>query len=299
MVSALYFVRDIFLTLSILISMVFAPLSATSYEAKTPDKAGLVFNAVADVHVETNNPNSYENFKNVLSGLKANKSADANVFLGDNTMNGQTLENLFFFGGLNAMLKNENPLVVLGNHDIGNGEGDYNKLIKRYTNCNNLFLKNDIDKPYYFRIVNGCYMIFVASEELCVHSFFMSDEQIEWFKATLEEAGKSGKTIFVFSHHPLDYIENENEDILIDMLNKYDNVFHIHGHTHGDYTVYNEGRVVCVNLPRVTETVDYAPGTGITVEIYKDEIILRERDFCKGEWLSEISFPILFERVNT
>ncbi len=293
MASALNFVKELFLSLMILTSMFFAPFGAEPYEAKNPDEAKLVFNAVSDVHVETNHSASYTNFEKVLRGIKANKSSNATVFLGDNTMNGQEIENFLFFGAVNAMVDSENTFVALGNHDIGNGEGDYDGFINRYTRYNNLLLKNNIDKPYYFRVVNGCYMIFLASEELCVHSFHMSDEQIEWFKNTLEQAAKSGNPVFIFSHHPLNYIDNENSNLLFDICSGYDNVYSIHGHTHWDYEVYSEKGITCVNLPRVTETVDYAPGIGVMVEVYDDEIIFRERDFFEGEWLSEVSFPLV------
>ncbi len=292
MASALTFIKDLFLTFSILFSMIFSPYAAETYEAKKPDDAKLVFNAVSDVHVETNNPSSYGNFEKILRGIKANKSSDAIVFLGDNTMNGQEIENLLFFSGVNALVDSDNTFIALGNHDIGNGNGDYNKFLSRYKRYNNLLLKNKINKPYYSRVVNSCYMIFLASDSLCVNTFYMSAEQIKWFGNTLAEAEKSENPIFVFAHHPLNRLENENNNLLSDILGNYDNIIYIHGHTHMPYAVYKQNGIVCVNLPRVTETVDYAAGTGVTVEVYDNEILLRERDFFKGEWLSETSVPI-------
>ncbi len=292
MANAISFLKEVFLTISLLFSMIFSPVAAEPYEAKNPEQAKLVFNVVSDVHVETNNSASYKNFKNVLSGLKANKSAMANVFTGDNTMNGQVFENFLFFSGVASTLDSETAFIALGNHDTGNGEEDYSSLIRRYTNYNNIYLKNKIDTPYYYRVVNGCYMIFLASEVAGVNEFFMSDEQIQWLQDTLALAGKTGNPIFVFSHHPLTYIMNENENLLVDMLSEYENVFHIHGHTHWNYHIYENKDVVCVNLPRVTETVDYAAGTGVVVEVYDNEVVFRERDFISGEWLGETALPL-------
>lgn len=292
MINALKFVKDFLVSLSILASMVFSPCGAEPFSAKNPDELQLAFNAVADVHVETNNPESYSNFEKILRGVKANQSADATVFLGDNTMNGQLTEDFLFFGAVGAMLQDENPLITLGNHDIGNGHGNYNKFINRYIKYHNFFLKDKIEKPYYCRVINGCYMIFIASDEICVNSFYMSDEQLEWFEDTMESAGKSGKPIFIFSHHPINYLENENSDLLAGICSNYDNVFNIHGHTHLSYHTYEVGNVVCVNLPRVTETYDYGAGIGVTVEVYENEVLIRERDFCKGEFLSETSFAV-------
>ncbi len=295
MADALVFVKDFLLSFAILISMLFAPDGAEAYSAKKPEELKLAFNAVSDVHVETNNPASYSNFEKVLRGMKANQSAQANVFLGDSTMNGQGTENFLFFGGAGAMLRNENPLIALGNHDIGNGNGEYAELFGSYKSFHNFFMKNKIDKPYYFKVINGCYMIFIASEEMCVNSFYMSAEQIDWFRNTLELAGESGGPIFIFSHHPLNYLENENSRLLLDICEDYDNVFSLHGHTHRPYYTYTMGNVVCVNLPRVTETVDYAPGAGVTVEVYENELLLRARDFYKGEFINESTYPITAE----
>ncbi len=298
MAAALNFVKDFLLSILMMLSMVFTPYSAEPYEAKDPENAELVFNVISDVHVETNNTASYSNFKQVLYGVKANKSAKATVLLGDNTMNGQGTESFLLFGGLSALVNSENTFLILGNHDIGNGEGDYDEFFARFTSYNNFFLKNKIDNPYYYRVVDGHYMIFLAPETLCVHSFYMSDEQIEWLKETLELAKASGNPIFVFSHHPLTYLENDNSNLLVDILSGYDNVFHLHGHTHWSYYTYKNGNVTCANLPRVTETEDYAPGTGVVVEVYENEVILRERDFYSGEWLGETAFSLLNEEIE-
>ncbi len=293
MAAAVNFVKELLLSLMILLSMFFAPFSAEKYEAENPEEVKLVFNAVSDVHVETNYSASYSNFEKVIRGMKANNSSDVNVFLGDNTMNGQEIESFLFFAGVNAMLDCKNVFITLGNHDIGNGEGEYNELIDRYISYNNTFLKNDIEKPYYYRVIDGCYMIFLASEKLCVHSFYMSDEQIEWFANVLEEASKTENPVFIFSHHPLNYIEHENRNILFDMCENYRNIYSLHGHTHWAYNVYENRGITCVNLPRVTETVDYAPGIGVTVEVYENEVILRQRDFYENKWLDEVAFEII------
>ncbi len=286
------FIKELFLTVMILFSMLTAPQSGTAYTAKNPDDVKLAVSVVADVHVETNNSASYTNLQNVLGGIMDYKANDATVFVGDNTMNCQEFENMLFFSAVNATVDSKNTFVALGNHDVGNGEGDYNRFYKRFKRYNNLMLQNKIDKPYYSRTVNGYTMVFLASENNTVNKFYMSDEQIAWFASVIDEAAKSSNPVFVFNHHPLFYIENENSDIVFDMCSELDNVIFVNGHTHGLYTVYEHKGITCVNLPRVTETVDYSPGTGVIIEVYGDEILLRERDFCGGEWLTETAIPL-------
>ncbi len=287
MIAGIKFVKDFLVSIFIMISMIFTPIYTMPYIAKDPDSVNLVFNVVSDVHIETNNTDTYKIFKQVLTGIKNNSSCNANVLLGDNTMNGQATESFLFFNALDAAFDSSNTFVALGNHDIGNGEGDYDKFIAQYINYRNRLINENIQTPYYYRVVNGCYMIFLASEDLCVNSFYVSDEQIEWLKSILDEASESQNPIFVFSHHPLQFIGNEKNYVVLDMLNSYNNVFNIHGHTHMSYFTYQIGNITCANLSRVIDD-----GVGLTIEVYDDTVLFRERDFVKGVWLSEISFDI-------
>ncbi len=287
MKNALEFVRAVLATVMILVSMFFPSAEGEEYTAKNPDEARLVFNTFADVHVETNNPVSYTNFKNILDDAVLNESADANVFLGDNIMNGQITENFLFFSAVKAKLDTDRTFIAVGNHDVGNGEGDYNQLLKRFKTFHNLTIDNKMDEPYYYRVVDGYYFIFISPENLCVHSLPISDEQIQWLRETLALAGESGKPIFVFSHHPLYLIEKDNQNLLYDILNDYTNIYHIYGHTHWSFNTEVRQGIPCINIPRVVDE-----GFGMVVEVYDNEVIFRERNFIEGKWYQEVSFPI-------
>jgi 3',5'-cyclic AMP phosphodiesterase CpdA len=264
-----------------------------SYQAKNPEKLIMSFVAVSDIHVETNNPDSYQAFSDILEGIKAGKNHDAVVYLGDNVMNGQLTENLLFYTGVKAAKPSENNYVLMGNHDIGNGHGDYNELCDNYIKNNRRFLGNDLDKPYYYKVLNGCYMICLASEELSVNTCIMSEEQLLWLENVLDEADGENAPIFVFNHHPIDSLTGVESDALVNLLNKYDRVLYIHGHTHyqmAESSFRNVGGVDTINLPRSSEVVDYEPGDGIVVEIYEDEILVRGRNFIDGEWKEGLEF---------
>ncbi len=287
MKDALAFVRAVLCTAAILFSMFLPASEGTAYTAKNPDEAKLVFNVLSDIHVETNNTEIYKNFKSILENVKLNKSSSATLFLGDNTMNNQLLENTFFFGALKAELDTKTTIVAVGNHDVGNGEGDFNKMWTRFKTYNNLTLKNKLDKPYFYKVINGYYMIFLSTEELSVHSYIMSDEQIQWLKDTLQKASETGNPIFVFSHHPLDWIENENKYLVHEILDDYSNIYNVHGHLHYDFKHYNTAGIDCIYIPKATEK-----GFGMVVEVYDDEVVFRERNFIEGKWYQEVSFPI-------
>ncbi len=275
------------LTLLMMMSPAFGSAEVT-YTAENPEKVIMSFSAVSDIHVESNNPKPYNVFRDVLEGLKSGADNDAVVFLGDNTMNGQTIENIFFFTAVRAMKPAENIFVALGNHDIGNGNGDYDKFRNEYILNNRFYLGNDINKPYFYKVVNGCYMIFLASEDLAVNDCFMTEAQLTWLRSVLDEATASGKPIFVFNHHPLYQLIGVERDALAEILNDYEDVLYLYGHTHkelDEYSFGTEGGVDVINVPRST-----AEGYGVVVEVYEDEVVVRGRNFISNEWVDGLRY---------
>ena len=293
--SVILFIKDLVSTIMILLMMMSPAFggNGVEYAAEKPDEVIMSFAAVSDIHVETNNPESYQAYSDILYGLKAGKDIDATVFTGDNVMNGQLLENIFFYTALRAVKPAKDNFVVMGNHDIGNGNGDFAEHQRNFITNNQLFLVNDVDNGYYYRVVNGCYMIFLASEELTVNECAMTEEQLKWLEGVLNEAAEKNATIFVFNHHPLYYLRGVESDALAKLLVKYDNLLYIHGHIHdelGADNFENQGGVDTINLPRTSEVVDYEPGDGVVVEVYENEILVRGRDFIKGEWIDGLEY---------
>lgn len=289
------FIKQLISTVLILLSMMTPGLggSDAAYQAEKPDELIMSFAAVSDIHVETNNPKSYQAYKDILDGIEAGENVDAALFLGDNVMNGQLLENVLFYSALKAVNPTENNLVVMGNHDVGNGTGDYDYHCGSFLNNNNLYLGNKLTAPYYYRIINGCYFIILATEDNTVNECTMSKEQLTWLEGILDEASAENAPVFVFNHHPLYYLTGVESDALAKLLDRYDDVLYIHGHIHdelGEDNFSNQGGVDTINLPRSSEVVDYEPGDGIVVEVYEDEILVRGRDFIKGEWIEGLEY---------
>lgn len=298
--TVLTFIKDVFLTLMTLLAMMSPafPGSGVSYEAKKPDQVVMSFAAVSDIHVETNHPEAYDNYADVLYGIKAGKDIDAAAYLGDNVMNGQLAEDIFFYAGLKGVNPAKQNLVVVGNHDQGNGEGDFNELSKNFLIFNKLFMINQIDKPYYYRVINGCYMIVLASEDPDAQNFKMGTEQYTWLEGVLKEAKAANAPTIVLNHFPIRYLQGTyNGTQLAELFKAYNVDLFLHGHIHDDLgtdNFYNWGGINCINLPRVTETTDYVAGDGVVVEVYENEILVRGRDFIKGEWIDglEYTYPI-------
>lgn len=288
------FIRDVLASLLILMNL--SPVAsgnAVPYEAEKPDELITSFVCVSDIHVETNNPKSYQNLSDVLYGIKAGKDIDTVIYTGDNVMNGQVTEDFLFYSAIRTMRPAKNNLVIVGNHDVGNGEGDYASLRQKFIRNNALYLGNIMKTDYYYKVIDGCYMIILSSEDNSASEFHMSEEQFIWLEGVLKKAADENARVFVFNHFPMRYLKTAAPSRLAQLLKEYNCELFIHGHIHdnlGADNFYSYYGVDCINLPRITETTDYDAGDGVVVEVYDDEIVVRGRNFIKGEWIDGLRF---------
>ncbi len=290
---------------------------APAHTVLDEDECRLCIAVISDCHIEGNNLPRYNVLGTILKDAKNNTFGnDAAVFLGDNTMNGQDIESLLFYGLLKKSNITDNHIIVCGNHDVGNGNGDYKQLCDRFLSYNNGVLGMDIEKPYYYKVINGYYFITIAPEALCVSELPMTEEQYEFLDETLALATAEGKPAFVCAHHPWDYAERYDpatgesdwrDNTMYEILTKYDNVFYLAGHTHmpcfegwtfDEYDGINE-----VNLPRCTElggendrTVGDYTGYTVQLEVYDGEVVGRVRNSYTGVWDDELEYH--FELVK-
>ncbi len=283
----------------IMMLMCLGPYPA-EHTAKCEDDLQLTFSVLSDVHIESDNLETYQMYHKILRDAKQMKGGnDAVIFLGDNTMNGQDIESMYFYGALNAVNPADEIIVASGNHDFGNGTGDYEKYVKRYVNYNNFFFRHGIEKPYYYKVINGCYFIVLATESDTINYMDISDTQLSWLDTVLIQAKADGCPAFIFNHYPVNHIGGDNYDALAALIGKYSNVIYFSGHTHFAYhsvaSIRDYGSFTEFNLPKCTEHVlsNYNGGIGAQVEVYDDEIVVRIRDFADNEWLDEFVFEIV------
>ncbi len=274
------------------------------YDVERPNDCALHFSVMSDVHTEGNNYTRYKVLTHALRDVGKNKSgSDAVVFLGDNTMNGFAGEQLLFHGAVKALLRTDRILPALGNHDIGNGKGDYDELMNRWYTYTEAFFGRHLEHPYYCEVIDGYSFIILGTEAQTSNTMRVTDAQFTWLEETLGKAAESGKPAFVFLHHPTVAAEDENgkrTDRLTDMLAAYNrehDLFCFTGHTHQDlrlssfrtYNGFPQASLPC--LTRLTGEKDNVTtddtGIGLEVEVYADEVVLRGRDFYRGRWKNE------------
>lgn len=143
------------------------------------------------------------------------------------------------------------------------------------------------------------------------HGLFLSEESFAWLENSLEEYSKDGQPIFVLSHSPfvdtvpLSYFRRirirdnsvgPQDSRLRRLLGHYEKVVFVCGHLHlsfgitGPVTVESTdgGRFSEITLPSLKNAkrgYRSVPATWI-MYVYEDEIVLRARDFKRGEWIT-------------
>lgn len=286
------------------------------YDVYEPDACRLNFAVLSDVHIEGNNLPRYNVFARSLQDIRKHQSGhDAVVFLGDSTMNGQAFENLLFHGGVQGLLRGERVLPVMGNHDIGNGQGDYARLQRRWLDFTQAFFGRRLTSPYYAEVIDGYTFVVLGMQAQLVHEMYMSEAQYLWLEGVLADAAERGKPVFVFSHYPTDHAidaSGEETNRLTEMFAQYNrahDIFCFVGHTHMPLYLFwsfqTDDGFPEIYLPRLTELTgnDREPyrdtGIGVEVEVYDDELVVRGRDFYRGEWrydtedtLCEVRYPL-------
>ena len=277
----------------------FFSLLSPAPAAYEPKEAGALLNAavLTDLHIGPRNPILQYNVNKAFRGTSAARDgADALVLLGDNTMDGMEQQSALFFAALKAHSKAANNLPVVGNHDLW-GMGSYLNGKNRFISYVNEFTSNGIDNIYYHRVINGYYFIVLGTESDMHTTGHITDTQISWLDARLAEATAGGRPAFVFHHFPM--IRVPEPERLENVLRAYPNVFYFSGHMHralGSNTFIKAGdSLYYIDVPGFDGAEDdiwnYL-GHGFQIEAYEGKVLIRARDYIRGEWLTEYEYSV-------
>nr|WP_168720608.1 DUF4073 domain-containing protein [Streptomyces sp. SAT1]ANO42423.1 phosphohydrolase [Streptomyces sp. SAT1] len=155
---------------------------------------------------------------------------------------------------------------------------------------------------------------------------WLSEAQFRWLEDRLAYWARRRRPVMVITHHPLpntvsgtrnklymsDYLQS---DRLLGLLGRYRDVFLFSGHTHWDlglsdwyvrrvvpgtanldgFAVINTGAVqtgFTDNGQGGENAVDGAFNQGLQVEVHRDHVVVRARDFASGTWLKQITVPL-------
>ena len=291
------FRRAVALALSVYFSLITLSVKPKSIEPLDKEALQMALALIADPHTEGNNINRFHVNSTCFKNLEGGKEEiDALVLLGDLTMNGQAGEYLFFYG----MMERVNPIrpyyPVIGNHDLDNDDpAERDKKRTRALSYLQTFVDPALERPYYAKDVNGCKLVFLYADQDDGGGpgRALSDEQLDWFEARLDEGARTGKPIFVFNHFPYYYMGEDCRERYVSLLNRYDNIFVIVGHMHyymRASTVPGEKGtpeiwVPCVTMLDGNNEPFEETGLGDLLEVYGDRVVFRGFNYYTGESL--------------
>ena len=306
---------------------------------RAEDGCKLSFAAISDIHLD-------ESFSFISDGMlelgfmdmdKAKDRLDAVAFVGDITNHGYYEQWDIFADTVANHNISDRLFIITGNHDTwGPNRDDFTNpvdgVLPTFIKYNKSISGREIENMYYSDIVNGYYFICLGSEHDNT-SAYVSDTQLEWLASEMEKASKTELPIFVFFHQPINGSHGlpynweldetqpadkggigDQNDQVVEILKKYDNVFYISGHIHAglknetdklgvdyasvEYMENNNGnKITLVNLPcfanpDILRGGHISNGCGWVVEAYEGKVLLRARNFGAGTWLTKYDVTV-------
>ena len=301
---------------SLLVSVIFAasgivsPALSQQVRPKDEDALQLSFATLSDSHLTDAGVARQTMLSQGFRDLDG--KVDAIVVVGDMTNHGERTQYQKFYDCVNKSIKASKFIPVAGNHDTRTENLREEDPTYEFIRAYNEYSGKNLTKPYFTEEVKGYTFIVLFTENL-------SDEQISWFDSEMEKAAKKDKPIFVMCHWPIngvcgqmeidpDMVMGEQSDKVQAILEKYKNVFYFCGHVHaglrgevsnklfGHQSVETINGVHYINLPSYMylNTDGWASnnggnllsGCGYIAEVYKNEVVLRARNYALGFYMS-------------
>lgn len=198
---------------------------------------------------------------------------------------------------------------VYGNHDIRFRR--FSATVRGFDDlCGALEPGFRPGKLWYAHETAGAKLLIMGSDRTKFEESFMSEEQFSWLRSRLDDARDKKIPALVVQHQPLQSTHNlpyawdtpvpgagsvgQQSERLRTLLARYRDVFYITGHLHRGFNIntYEEvGPTHCVCLPSTglinKDSVYSDPGLGMLVEVYRDRVLFRPRDFLHGRFVRE------------
>ena len=277
-----------------------------------------------DTQIADYKPGRYFCLKNAVTDLANSESnIDALVIAGDIAENGKNAEYKLVLDCLALADNVDNHILTVGNHDVRLRR--YSKVVERFCEIG-LAANEKLDmaalsykegKLTYSYEVNGYTFVVLGTDKTKFEESYFTSECLEWLDAELEKATEDGKPVFVILHQPLKETHQvwqawnspddkagtvgEQSDELLEIMNRYDNLFLITGHLHmgfsHEWSVHEIGNFWGINLPGIgpnNADGDYynESGTGYIMEVREDSVTFRARDFNLGKYISDYDVKI-------
>ena len=307
--------------------------SLVSLEAKAEgaeEEPVYMFNVIGDMQLGMSNAYTEKNYQQALENIKSlSPESQFILSVGDQTDHSLESEYKALDGYKEQILPDIPMYIAIGNHDRG-GSDWKNRFIESAKKNSGM---DTIDNVYYSFQKNGSYFIFLGSEadnRDGLNDVFISEEQFNWFKGQMEEAGKTGKPIFVVIHEPLyntvsgslpgqnwqgnpqddGYYPDNKYGSLKEVLDQYPSAYLFTGHTHWEFksdspVIISDGSTAnYINCSSVgylwtddnrgyIEDGKYIGSEDLYVYVYKDKVVVKGRDLVNDKWVMEKTLPMI------
>lgn len=268
-----------------------------------PFKKLYSFGALSDVHIVYSTATS--DYQKALKYLNDDIDVAFTCVAGDLTDNG-TAEQLAQYKAVVDAYSPDTPVyAIAGNHESYSAQP---MLLEQYTG-----------KPLYYSFSHGKDIFLMLGCYSWANDGVFTKEYLQWIYEMLE--ANRNKRCFIFEHvfpwgdsgnpgglYSFDMFSGTKGSVFQSLLRHYKNTVLFHGHSHTKFYLqeidkkanysnalgYRSVHIPSLAVPRDIGdgelTNIYADSEGYVVDVYKDGIHLRGRDFVKGEFLPIASY---------
>lgn len=270
------------------------------------------FGALSDIHLQYST--AQDDFKKALTYLNETEDVAFTCICGDLTDNGEASDFQTYKEYIETYSPNTPVYECTGNHDCQDNMLSYDgieaytghKLYYSFEQGNDVFIMFGVQ---YWDTTNGTFTPF-------------SNESLQWLYETLE--ANRNKRCIVFQHclrfggsgkpyspYPTtDLLSCTSGNVFKSLMEHYKNVVWFHGHSHMkydcqidcDYANYDR-KFGChsIHIPSLAVPRDYvndayaymySESEGYVVDVYRNHIVLRGRDFVKEQFLPIATYCI-------
>ncbi len=278
---------------------------------KMPEGKPVEFQVISDIHITNNDAHIHDvHFGAVMKEISAVSPGSIGIFIvGDMANTGNEAEYIQMKRIYDNAGKLPPLFMAIGNHDLYNGSAeDQNRLFLKYAVLPD---GKNPESPHYDFWLKGFHFVFLGNDQLVRGvDTTLSENTLKWLKNTLDERRDGKRPIFLFIHQSLyDTVAGSlpgqnwngvaNDAEFRDVIFRYPEIVMFNGHSH--WTMDSERNIWHEDdKPYIFNTASTAylwtsynivtgenldGSQGYYIYLYDDKIIVRGRDFERGQWI--------------
>lgn len=278
------------------------------------------FGALSDIHLYAGDADT--DFQRALNYFNETEHVDFTCICGDLTNFGRASEYEHYRDMVSTYSPNTPVYAIAGNHDATD---EYNggdpALTLTYDG-----ITQYTGNPLYYTFSQGNDLFVMMGMRRWEYGYANEDlfsvEELQWLYDTLE--ANRDKRCFVFQHtlrfdgcgRPYDgfptanLLNNTQGEVFKSLVSHYPNVIWFHGHSHTCFDSQEDNDIAnydklfgvhSIHIPSLSTPREYensayigktAESEGYVVDVYKNHIVLRGRDFANGQFLPIANYCI-------